>query len=264
MGLVDSHCHLPLVVDDSSGTDGVVERALVNGVEHMLCVSVDLETFPGVLAAAKKHPSVSASVGVHPNKDTGCREPEIDDLLQLGTTDSVVAIGETGLDYYRNEEAPKIQKERLIKHIEAAKELSKPLIIHCREAAEDLIDVLREERADHVGGVMHCFVENWETAQAALDLGFLISFSGIVTFKNAVQLKEIAKKLPLEKILVETDSPWLAPIPYRGKQNEPAYVKNTAEYLCALRDENFNDFSAATTDNFFRLFVNAKRKSKLN
>ena len=123
MGLVDSHCHLPLVVDDSLGTDGVVERALVNGVEHMLCVSVDLETFPGVLATAKKHPSVSASVGVHPNKDTGCREPEIDELLQLGTTDSVVAIGETGLDYYRNEEGPKIQKERLIKHIEAAKEL---------------------------------------------------------------------------------------------------------------------------------------------
>lgn len=263
MKLVDSHCHLPLIVDESFGMDGIVERAIENGIEHMLCVSVDLETFPNVLAAAKKYPSVSASVGVHPNKDSGCREPTIDDLLCLGSNQFVVAIGETGLDYYRNDGDRNLQKKRLITHIEAAKELSKPLIIHCREAAEDLMDILRKERADKVGGVMHCFVDNWETAQAALDLGFLISFSGIVTFKNATQLKEIAQNLTLESILVETDSPWLAPIPYRGKQNEPAYVRQTAEYISELREEDIVYFSTATTTNFYRLFSHAKKKPEL-
>jgi TatD DNase family protein len=193
-----------------------------------------------------------------------CREPTIDELLSLGADDYVVAVGETGLDYYRNDEDIRTQKKRLIAHIEVAKELSKPLIIHCREAAEDLINVLMKERADKIGGVMHCFVEDWKTAQAAIDLGFSISLSGIVTFKNATQLKEIAKNLPLESILVETDSPWLAPIPYRGKKNEPAYVRKTAEYIAGLREESIIDFASATTANFYRLFPCAKKRSEID
>ncbi len=254
MRLVDSHCHLPLIDPNNNDISDIVARASLAGIEHMLCVSVDLETFPSVLAAAEMHSNVSASVGVHPNTEGNIVDPTIDQILQQSDNELVVAIGETGLDYYRNDESFANQKVRFKNHINAAKDCGKPLIIHCRDAADDLIQTLRNENAKQIGGVMHCFVEDWETASAAMDLGFYISFSGIVTFKNAQKLKEVAKLVPLERLLVETDSPWLAPVPQRGKQNEPAFVYHTAKYIAELRGCDFEGFGEATSENFYRLF----------
>ena len=258
MRLVDSHCHLPLISPDIGSIDDIVLRASQSGIEHMLCVSVDLESFPTVLATAEKYQNVSASVGVHPNTAGKVTDPSVEQILMHCDSEVIVAVGETGLDYYRNDEAPKSQQSRLRNHITAAKECDKPLIIHCRDAARDLIDILRNEQAEQVGGVMHCFVEDWETAKAAIELGFYISFSGIVTFKNATQLKEVAKLVPADRLLVETDSPWLAPVPKRGKQNEPAYVCHTAQYLAELRNCDSEEFGEVTTENFYRLFPLAK------
>ena len=258
MRLVDSHCHLPLISENIGNIDDIVLRASEAGVEHMLCVSVDLESFPTVLATAEKYQHVSASVGVHPNTESKVKDPSVEQILMHCDSEVVVAVGETGLDYYRNDETPESQKSRLRNHINAAKEYNKPLIIHCRDAARDLIEILRNEQAEQVGGVMHCFVEDWETAKAAIDLGFYISFSGIVTFKNATELKEVAKQIPANRLLVETDSPWLAPVPKRGKQNEPAYVRHTAEYLAELRNCDSEKFGEITTENFYRLFPLAK------
>ena len=258
MRLVDSHCHLPLICPDLTCIEDIVLRASQAGVEHMLCVSVDLESFPTVLATAEKYQNVSASVGVHPNTEGTVIDPSVEQILSHCGSEVVVAVGETGLDYYRNDEAPKSQQSRFRNHITGAKEGDKPLIIHCRDAARDLIEILRNEQAEQVGGVMHCFVEDWETAKAAIDLGFYISFSGIVTFKNATQLKEVAKQVPADRLLVETDSPWLAPVPKRGKQNEPAYVCHTAQYLAELRNCDSEEFGEVTTENFYRLFPLAK------
>jgi len=259
--LVDSHCHLPLIDAEAGegGIDSVVERAHAAGIQHMLCVSVDLETFAGVAAAAARHPSVSATVGVHPNTDGPVAEPTVEMLVQHAQLDDIVAIGETGLDYFRSTGDLDWQRRRFRTHIAAARETRKPLVVHCREAAADLLAILREERCAEVGGVMHCFVEDWDTAQAALDLGFYISISGIVTFKTATALQDVARRLPLDRLLIETDAPWLAPVPRRGKQNEPAYVRHTAEFLAALRGEELATFAAATSANFFRLFADAKR-----
>ena len=254
MQLVDSHCHLPLIEGGEAGIEGVLARAKAAGVSHMLCVSVDLESYAGVRELARNYSQVSCSVGVHPNTDTPVREPGIAELVEEGGQDYVVAIGETGLDYFRSEGDLEWQRDRFRHHIRAAREVAKPLIIHCREAATDVIRVLREERAQEVGGVMHCFVDDWETASAAMDLGFYISLSGIVTFKSARDLQSVAQRVPLERVLVETDAPWLAPVPLRGKQNEPAYVRHTAEFLATLRGEQSAAFAAATTANFHRLF----------
>lgn len=251
MQLVDSHCHLPLI---EGGLESILARAAAAGVEHMLCVSVDLESYAGVRDLARAYQQISCSVGVHPNTDTPVREPTLEELVEEGGQDYVVAVGETGLDYFRSEGDLEWQRDRFRRHIRAARDVAKPLIIHCREAADDVIRVLREERAEDVGGVMHCFVDDWDTASAAMDLGFYISLSGIVTFKNATALQAVAERLPLERVLVETDAPWLAPVPKRGKQNEPAYVRHTAEFLAALRGEASAAFAAATTDNFHRLF----------
>jgi TatD DNase family protein len=254
MQLVDSHCHLPLIEGGEAGFDGILARAAAAGVGHMLCVSVDLESYPAVRELARAYPQISCSVGVHPNTDTPVREPTLAELVAEGGQDYVVAIGETGLDYFRSEGDLEWQRERFRRHIRAAREVAKPLIIHCREAAADVIRVLREERAEEVGGVMHCFVDDWDTASAAMDLGFYISLSGIVTFKTATALQTVARQLPLARVLVETDAPWLAPVPKRGKQNEPAYVRHTAEFLATLRGEPPLAFAAATSDNFHRLF----------
>ena len=254
MLLVDSHCHLPLIEAGEAGLEGILARAESAGVSHMLCVSVDLESYAGVAALARALPQVSASVGVHPNTDREAREPSIAELVEEGGQDYVVAIGETGLDYFRSDGDLEWQRTRFRHHIRAAREVCKPLIIHCREAASDVIRVLREERAEEVGGVMHCFVDDWETATAAMDLGFFISLSGIVTFKSAAPLQSVAQRVPLERLLVETDAPWLAPVPLRGKQNEPAYVRYTAEFIANLRGESPVEFAAATTGNFHRLF----------
>lgn len=253
--LVDSHCHLPLIEGD---LDLVLEAALAQGVTHMLCVAVDLPSFPGVIELARRYPRVFASVGVHPDSELRADEPDVAKLLALADDPHVVAIGETGLDYYRATGDLGYQHARFRTHIAAAIACGKPLIVHTRDAAADTIRLLREEGAERIGGVMHCFVEDWATAAAAIELGFYISFSGIVTFKNATALQEVAQRVPLDRLLVETDAPWLAPVPKRGKPNEPAFVRHTARFLAQLRGEDEAVIAAATTRNFFRLFGAAR------
>jgi TatD DNase family protein len=252
MMLVDSHCHLdfPELVEDIAG---VLADMKQRDVSHALCVSVTLEDFPKVRALAEQHANLYASVGTHPDyPDHPVVTPE--ELVRLAEHPKVVAIGETGLDYYRLTGDLEWQRERFRAHIRASKTSGKPLIIHTRSAAADTLRVMREERADEAGGVMHCFTETWETAQAALELGFHISFSGIVTFKNAGALKEVARRVPLERLLVETDSPYLAPVPYRGKVNRPGWVRYVAEEIARLRGISLEALAAATSNNFFRLF----------
>lgn len=229
-----------------------------NDVGTALCISVKLEDFPRVLDMAERHPQLWASVGVHPD-NADCDEPDVARLVALADHPKVVAIGETGLDYYWQKDAPEWQRERFRTHIRAARETGKPLVIHTRSAADDTLRLMREENAGEAGGVMHCFTESWEVAAGALELGFYISFSGIVTFRNAKDLKEVAKRVPLDRLLIETDSPYLAPVPHRGKTNEPGWVIHVAEELARLRDEPLELIEAATTDNFFRLFSHAQR-----
>ena len=250
--LVDSHCHLnfePLGDEIAN----VLERANQSGIGHFLCVSVNLEDYPQVLALARQYPQVFASVGVHPNHTEG-KDPTAEELVSLAMDADVVAIGETGLDYFRSEGDLGWQHERFRQHIRASKETTKPLIIHTRDAAADTLRIMREEGADQVGGVMHCFAEDWQTAKAALDLNFYISFSGIVTFKSAENLRVVASKVPADRMLVETDCPYLAPVPHRGKTNEPAYVSHIAECLAEIRQQPLESIIAATTRNFFTLF----------
>lgn len=223
------------------------------GVGHMLCVSIDLETFPEIKRLADSYPCISASAGVHPNSG---REIELseDILLELAEDPSVVAVGETGLDYYRSQGDLEWQRQRFRTHIRAARQVNKPLIIHSREARGDVIKILAQEGADAAGGVMHCFVDDLETARQAIGLNFYISFSGIVTFRNARDLQEVARQLPLDRLLVETDAPYLAPVPYRGKQNQPAYVRHVAEKIAELKEIEIQEVVSATTRNFERLF----------
>lgn len=256
--LVDSHCHLDML--DLAHWDGEMagplDLAREQGVGHMLCVCINLENFPQVLQVAKKHPHIFASVGVHPNEQD-CREPEVDELVSLASDDSIIAIGETGLDYFRSEGDLEWQRERFRRHIDAAKQTDKPLIIHSREATEDILGILKEEGADQVGGVMHCFVDDWSIAKRAMDLNFNISLSGIVTFKNALTVKDVARNVPDDRLLVETDSPYLAPVPYRGKMNQPAYVRYVAEHIAELRNVSYEHIAQVTTQNFFSLFKHA-------
>jgi len=233
--------------------EDILIEAKENEIAHMLCVAIDLEGSPDIVALAKQHDVLSASVGIHPNTELD-NAASINDILSLANDDEVVAIGETGLDYFRSEGNLEWQRDRFRTHIAAAKEINKPLIIHTRDAKEDVIKILKEDGADTVGGVMHCFVDDWDTAQAAMDLNFLISFSGIVTFKNAKDLQEVAKLVPLDHMLVETDSPYLAPVPYRGKTNHPAYVRHVAEFIAELNEIEFTDFARQTTENYHRLF----------
>lgn len=222
-------------------------------VDAALCIGVSLERLPGVLSLAEQHENLFASVGVHPEHQD-CLEPDVATLLRYAGHERVIGIGETGLDYYWHKDRPEWQRERFRVHIRAAKASRKPLIIHTRDSAEDTLRIMREEGADEVGGVMHCFTETQSVADSALSLGFHISFSGIVTFKNAKQLKEVAKTIPLNRILVETDSPYLAPVPYRGKTNEPAYVRHVANEIALLREMDVMEIERATTENFCRLF----------
>ncbi len=231
----------------------MLESMAENRVTHALCIGVNLPELPGVLQLAADHPNIYASVGVHPDyEDTP--EPSIDTLTELSRRDKVVAIGETGLDYFRVSGDLEWQRARFRTHIRAARECGKPLVIHTRSAAVDTLAIMREERAGEAGGVMHCFTESWDMARGALDLGFHISFSGIVTFKNAQEIKDVARRVPLDRMLIETDSPYLAPVPFRGKLNEPAYVRYVAEEIARLRDISVEEVAAATSTNFFRLF----------
>ena len=253
--LVDSHCHIPLLAE-SLPVQVILDNAAEHGIEKMLCVAIDLEGVPAIIDLARQHASVAASVGVHPNAKLQT-EIGVDDLIGPATAAEVVAIGETGLDYFRSSGDLEWQRDRFRAHITAAKEIKKPLIIHCREARQDVIRILREEGAATVGGVMHCFVEDWETARAAMDQNFLISFSGIVTFKNAPEVREVARRVPLEAMLVETDSPYLAPTPFRGKTNQPAYVRHVAEYIAELKQLDYGEVAARTTSNYYGLFGSA-------
>lgn len=252
MAFIDSHCHINFP-DLSGNIDAVLAQMQRNDVTHALCVSVNLNDFPQVLALAERHGHIYASVGVHPDYENEI-EPSVAELVRLAQHEKIIAIGETGLDYFRLTGDLEWQRERFRNHIRAARECNKPLIIHTRSAAEDTIRIMREEQAQQAGGVMHCFTENWDVAQAAIELGFYISFSGIVTFKNATQIKEVAQRVPLERILIETDSPYLAPVPHRGKLNQPAYVKHVAEEIALLRRISVEQVGVATSENFKRLF----------
>lgn len=257
MFLVDSHCHLDLLdlTPDQGKLDAVIQRAKAQGVQYLLNVCVKISDFPGILKTSESYPFVSTSVGLHPNE----RDEETDtaSLIRLAQHEKVIAIGETGLDYFRSTGNLEWQRARFREHVRAAKSLDKPLIIHTRDAKEDTLRIMREENADQAGGVMHCFTEDWDMANQALQMNFYISFSGIVTFNNAAAIQEVAKKIPLDRMLIETDSPWLAPNPHRGKPNEPGYVRHTAEYLAALRNISLEEFAAQTTKNFFDLFKGA-------
>ncbi|MBK7334039.1 MAG: TatD family hydrolase [Betaproteobacteria bacterium] len=252
MSFVDSHCHLDfpeLAADLPAKLDAM--RAA--SVTHALCISVDLPDWPRVHALATGHANLHATVGTHPDyPDTV--EPDVATLVELAGRPKVVAIGETGLDYYRLTGDLAWQRERFRTHIRAARESGKPLVVHTRSAADDTLAILREERAHEVGGVMHCFTETWDVAAAAMDLGFHISFSGIVSFRNATALHDVARRVPLERMLIETDSPYLAPVPHRGRTNEPAWVVHVAEAIARLRGVDVATIASATSSNFFQRF----------
>jgi TatD DNase family protein len=249
---VDSHCHInfpELVVQLPT----VFEAMARERVTHAMCIGVNLPELSGVLRLAAEHANIYASVGVHPDYEE-TPEPTVDGLVDLAQETKVVAIGETGLDYYRLTGNLEWQRARFRTHIRAARACGKPLVIHTRAAAADTLAIMREERAADVGGVMHCFTENWDVAQGALEMGFHISFSGIVTFKNARELKDVARRVPLERMLIETDAPYLAPVPFRGKLNQPAYVRYVAEEIARLRELPLDTIAQTTSGNFFQLF----------
>ena len=258
---VDSHCHLDMLdLSDFDGQmDNVIQQAQDMQVTDILSIAVDLDGFPAILDTANQYPNVYASVGLHP-----CHTPEkeitVEQLINLASSPKVIAIGETGLDYYMNEGQCPLnqdflwQQERFRIHIQAAIESAKPLIIHTRDAKHDTLTILEQENAEKIGSIMHCFVEDMDTAEKALSLGFYISFSGIVTFKNAKAIQEVAKFVPDDRILIETDSPYLAPVPMRGKKNQPAYVAYIAEFLAELRQTSIDHIAQITRDNYFRLF----------
>lgn len=254
--LVDSHCHLDYVLESGefSSIDEIIKHAGEHDVTHMLCISVDSENIPKVLAISQQHANVFASVGIHPNEVINC-ELSTDKLLQLADHQKVIAFGETGLDYFRSEPASiASQKQSFVAHINAAKEAKKPLVIHSRDAFYDTFKILNEHKAQDVGGIIHCFTGGVDDAKRAIDLGFYISFSGIVTFKNAADIQAAAAAVPLKHILVETDSPYLAPMPYRGKENYPGYTRYVAKYIASLRGISYEEVAAATTANFCELF----------
>jgi len=255
-GWVDSHCHLDFPEFDGK-MDEVREEMRANGVTHALCISVNLAGFPKVLALAEAYDNFLATAGVHPDHEDRT-EVSPAQLVELARHPRIVAIGETGLDYYRLSGDLQWQRERFRAHIRAARECGKPLVIHTRQAAEDTLSIMREEGAAEVGGVMHCFTESVAVAQAAVALGFHISFSGIVTFKNAGVLRDVARWVPLERLLVETDSPYLAPVPHRGKTNRPGLVRHVGEEVARLRGVSFEELAKVTSGNFFRLFAAAK------
>lgn len=254
--LVDSHCHLDRLDQSPEQLAQTLAFAKQRGVEHFLCVSVSVKDFPKMLETVAPFSDVSVSCGVHPLHQEDAATYE--ELLTMASRDEVVAIGETGLDYYYSEETKDVQLQSFVDHIKVANELNKPLIIHTRDAREDTINLLRAHKAESTQGVLHCFTESWEMAEEAIELGFYISISGIVTFKSASELQEVVKRIPLERLLVETDSPWLAPVPYRGKQNQPGYVVEVAEFIAELKGVSVNELAEVTTRNFYTLFNRIK------
>lgn len=253
--IIDSHCHLDKLNYEKNNItlDDVVQNALNNGVSHILSVCVKLDEFEEMLNMIKGYENIFASCGVHPLDIKDPIDTEL--LFKFASNDKVIAIGETGLDYYYDKTNSFMQQDSFRKHIDIAKKIRKPLIIHTRSARKDTIDILINEKGDDIGGVLHCFTESYEMAKKAIDLGFYISISGIVTFKKAHELQDVVKKLPLDSLLVETDSPYLAPVPHRGKENQPAYVKHVTEYIAKLKDLSFDEVAEFTTRNFNKLFL---------
>ena len=259
MILVDSHCHIDFP-ELHENLIAVLDRANAAGVGYLLCVSVNLEDLKNIVQISHVYSQVFASAGVHPNHDQGALDsPTYVELREAVAAPVVVAVGETGLDYYRSEGDLEWQLDRFRRHIAISREVGKPLIVHTRRANHDTISIMREEGAADAGGVMHCFSEDWPTAKAALDLGFYVSISGIVTFKNADTVREVARQIPSDRLLVETDAPYLAPVPHRGHTNEPAFVADTARFLAELRGVDLETLAQQTTDNFFELFPLATR-----
>ncbi|MDN3652730.1 YchF/TatD family DNA exonuclease [Thalassotalea ponticola] len=251
---IDSHCHLDrLDLSDFDGSlDNVVNAAGQAGVQQMLCVSVTLDDFQMMADKTQPYANVDISCGVHPlNQQDAVDEQR---LFELASNDRVIAVGETGLDYFYAPETKDIQRDAFIKHIRVARRLNKPLIIHTRDAQDDTLTIMREHKAHEVGGVLHCFTESWEMAEQAIAMGFYISFSGIVTFKNAAALRHVASKVPDDRFLIETDSPYLAPVPHRGKQNQPAYVVEVANMLADVRGQDLEQIAKLSSDNYRRLF----------
>ena len=252
MILADSHCHIDFPQFDEK-FNSILDEAKKMEVGYLLCVAVNIEDFPRILKMSYEHEKIYASVGVHPNTVEG-EDPTIDRLVELGSDSRVVAIGESGLDYFRSEGHLDWQRDRFARHIEAGKVLNKPIIVHSRDAPDDTIRIMDACNAKDASGVMHCFTGDYEMAKSAMDQNFFISFSGIVTFKNAADLAEVAKKIPMDRMLIETDSPYLAPVPKRGKENQPAFVRHTAEFLAELKGLDLDEFADTTTNNFLRLF----------
>ncbi|MGR8940916.1 MAG: TatD family hydrolase [Gammaproteobacteria bacterium] len=253
--LIDSHCHLDRLDLEPYQNDFscFLKDAAQQNIEHLLCISIDMEAYPEMLALVADYPQISVTVGVHPNAHDGF-EPTVEQLIALAQNPKVIGIGETGLDYFRSSGDLGWQHERFRNHIRAARALNKPLIIHTRDAREDTLRILREEGADQTGGIIHCFTEDWDFARQAIDLNFYISFSGIVTFNSAQAIKEVARKVPADRFLIETDSPYLAPVPFRGKPNYPTYVRYVAEQIAELRHTSFEAVAEASTRNFYTLF----------
>lgn len=254
MLLVDSHCHLDSLnyQDLHTSVDDALTKAHQRGVKFFLAVATTLPGYSAMRELVGERPDVAFSCGVHPlNME---EEYEVETLRRLAADPRVVAMGETGLDYFYQKENLHVQQESFRNHIRIGRELNKPVIVHTRDAREDTLAILREEQAGECGGVLHCFTEDQPTAKALLDLGFYISFSGILTFRNAEQIREAARYVPLDRILVETDSPYLAPVPHRGKENQPAYVRDVAEYMAVLKGVSLDELAAATSENFSRLF----------
>jgi TatD DNase family protein len=255
---VDSHCHLDRLELDKLGLDlaAVLANAKAAQVEHLLCVSVSLDEFPRMAQLCQPYPQVSISCGEHPLHQTDTLD--IDRLARLAADPAVVAVGETGLDYFYSPDNKAVQQASFVGHIEVANQLQKPLIIHTRDARSATLALMRAHNAQHCGGVLHCFTEDWDTAKAALDMGFYISISGIMTFRNADALRDVVRQIPLDRLLIETDSPYLAPVPYRGKTNQPAYVAAVAAAIAELRAIPLPDLAAVTSANFYQLFQRAR------
>lgn len=257
---VDSHCHLDKIKEvQEQGLTAVLERARQHQVEHMLCVGVTLDDFYPMAELVQENSSISMSCGLHPLYVAKNRI-DYDELRAICQRDDIVAVGETGLDYFYDKENHQRQQESFAYHIELANELQKPLIIHTRDAREDTINMLKEGNAERCGGVLHCFTENQWMAEQALELGFYISISGIATFRNASSLRDVVAQVPLQRLLIETDAPWLAPVPHRGKENEPAFVPEVAKCIAAIKGVSVEEVAAQTKENFYQLFDRAQAK----
>lgn len=258
---VDSHCHLDRLELDKLAMDlpAVLANAKNEQIEHLLCVSVSLAEYPAMAELVAPYPQVSVSCGEHPLHQQDLLDADL--LLKLAADPKVVAVGETGLDYFYSPDTKALQQQAFISHIEVANQLQKPLIIHTRDAKADTLALMRQYHAERCGGVLHCFTEDWDTAKAALDLGFYISFSGIMTFRNADALRDVVRQVPLDRLLIETDSPYLSPVPFRGKTNQPAYVSAVAAAVAQVRSEDLTTIASHSTANFYRLFPLAKRDS---